>query len=386
MFPDRFVPTGRYGAVVCGLAVALLLAGCVGLSDDTPDLPDGDEAVERFASVDVYNQTVVTQSTVDNETTEVRIERTVRPATGEQYQVTYRDGNRTVTVSNGTTRWIYRPAVNEVTRIQTEGTNQTQQVERLRDLVDSLETDEAGAPVTPIVPVFPSDSPASGGSFNATGYSEPIETEYRGVETVGTHDSYVVGLESAETSEREISQTLYYDTESFVLMRAEYSITTGDSQIEGQMRVRNISLNPPVDDSTFEFDPPDDATVVTPGIERFENESELRQAADTEVPEPSVPAGFEFERGTVVDQGVSLQYSDGPRSIFVVTRSTASVGGDESEQVDYRGRSYNLTREYGRILVDWRCGDTVYSVEGNVDRDTLLEVGDSIECPTATSA
>lgn len=386
MFPDRFVPTGRNGAVVCGLVVALLLAGCVGLSDDTPALPDSDEAVERFASVDVYNQTVVTRSTIDNETTEVRIERTVRPATGEQYQVTYRDGNRTVTVSNGTTRWIYRPAVNEVTRIQTESTNQTQQAERLRDLVDSLETDGAGTPVAPIVPVFPSGSPTSGGSFNATGYSEPIETEYRGVETVGTHDSYVVRLESAETSKREISQTLYYDTESFVLMRAEYSITTGDSQIEGQMRVRNISLNPPVDDSTFEFDPPDDATVVTPGIERFENKSKLRQAADTEVPEPSMPAGFEFERGTVVDQGVSLQYSDGPRSIFVVTRPTASVGGDESEQVDYRGRSYNLTREYGRVLVDWRCGDTVYSVEGNVDRDTLLEVGDSIECPTTTSA
>lgn len=378
------LPTRRQAAVAV-LALTALLAGCSGLSDDDPDIPDGDEAAERLSSVTVYNQTLITQSTVGNETgEEVRVERTVRPATGEQYQVTRRDGNRTVVVSNGTTRWLYQPVTNRVTRTQLEDTTQFRNAEQLRDLVNSLETDDtAESSVAPVVPIFASGESASAGSFNVTGYSEPVVTEYRGVETVSGRDTYVIRLESPNSSDRQIQQTLYYDTESFLLMGAEYSLTTGDSHIHGEMRVQNLTLNPSVGNSTFEFDPPDSATVVTNEFQRYQNRSELRRASRVQTPDPSVPEGFDFESGTVFKQNVSLRYTSGPANIFVARTDTDSLH-DDSEQVDYRGRTYFLAEEHGRTALHWRCDDSVYSVRGRLDRDTLLGVGDSIECPATT--
>ncbi len=379
MWSDR-----RQALALCVLAVVVLLAGCSGVLDDTPDLPDGDEAAERLSSVGVYNETVVVESTFGNETTESRIERTVRPTTGERYQVTRQNGNRTVTVSNGTTTWVYRPAAGEVSRIQTGGINASEQLERVRELVDSLDTD-GGAPVAPIVPSLVPGSSTQTGRYNVTSSRfEPVRTEYQGVETVAGRETYVLRMESTETAENRIQQTTYYDTETFVVMRAEYNVTVGDTRVEGQRVVRNISFDPPVEEGIFEFDPPDNATITTTDVQQYESYAELEQAVDGHVPDPSVPSRFEFDVGSHTDDGLSLQYSNGPAGLFV-SRSTAVEIDDSLEQVDDRERTY-FVREQNRITtVQWRCGDSVYSVGGDPDRETLLDVADSVACPAAGS-
>jgi outer membrane lipoprotein-sorting protein len=382
VWPDRLVPDRRQALTLCVLAVAVLLAGCNGVLDDTPDLPDGDEAAERLSSVGVYNETVVVESTFGNETTESRIERTVRPTTGERYQVTRQNGNRTVTVSNGTTTWVYRPAAGEVSRIQTGGINASGRLERIRELVDSLDTD-GGAPVAPIVPSLVPGSSTQTGRYNVTSSRfEPVRTEYQGVETVAGRETYVIRMESTETAENMIQQTTYYDTETFVVMRAEYNVTVGDTRVEGQRLVRNISFDPAVEESIFEFDPPDNATITTTDVQQYESYTELEQAVDGHVPDPSVPSGFEFDVGSRTENGLSLQYSNGPAGLFV-SRSTAVEIDDSLEQVDDRERTY-FVREQNRITtVQWRCGDSVYSVGGDPDRETLLDVADSVTCPAA---
>jgi len=381
--PDRATPTGRQAVALCVLAVALLLAGCSGVADDDPDLPDGDEAVARFSSVGVYNETVVVESTFGNETTERRIERTLRPGTGERYQVIRQDGNRTVSVSNGTTTWVYRPAANEVRRIQTGGVNVSAQLDGLRDLIDSLDTeDETETPVVPIGPSFGFDSTTRTGLYNATAFgSQPVRTEYRGVETVGGRETYVIGVESTGDAEREIQQTTYYDTETFVVMRQEYSVTVRGERIEGQRQVQNITFDPAIGESLFEFDPPDDATLVTTDVEQYESYTQLERAAEGHVPDPSVPAGFEFDTGSLTDDTVSLQYSDPPEGLFV-SRSTAVEIDDSLEQVEYRGRTYTVREQTVTTTVQWRCNDSVYAVGGDLDRDAVLDVADSIDCPT----
>ena len=380
MWPDRLVPDRRQALALCVLVVAVLLAGCNGVFDDTPDLPDGDEAAERLSSVGVYNETVIVESTFGNETTESRVERTVRPATGERYQVTHQDGNRTVTVSNGTTTWVYRPAAGEVSRIQTGGVNLSERRERIRKLVDSLDTD-GGATISPIVPLLVPGSSTQTGRYNVTSSRfEPVRTEYRGVETVTGRDTHVVRMESTETAENKIQQTTYYDTETFVVMRTEYNLTVGDTRIEGQRLVQNITFDPTVEKSIFEFDPPDNATITTTDLQQYESYTELEQAADGHVPDPSVPSEFEFDVGSLTEDGLSLRYSDAPAGLFV-SRSRAVEIDDTLEQVDDRRRTY-FVREQNRVTtVQWRCGDSVYSVGGNPDRDTLLDVADSVGCP-----
>lgn len=381
MSPDRLTPEGRQAVALCALAAVLLLAGCSGALEDSPDLPNGDEAVERLSSVAVYNETVTVDSTSGNETREFRIERTVRPATGERYQVVYRDGNKTVTVSNGTTTWVYQPAVNEATRIQTEGVTTSNQTAQVRELVDSLDTDDGTSPsIVPIGPLLTPDSTGKG-LYNATGFGpDTLRTEYRGVETVSGRETYVIGIESTESTEQEIQQTVYFDTETFVVMRQEYNATVAGERIEDQRRVQSITFDPDVDESLFEFDPPDNTTIRT-RIEQYGSYAALERAADGHVPEPSVPTGFEFDAGSLTDETVSLQYTNPPERLSV-SRSTAVEIDDSLERVDYRGRTYSVRERTETTTVQWRCNNSVYTVGGALDRDGLLEIADSIECPT----
>lgn len=375
--------TRRQAVAIVALAVALLFTGCSGLFGDEPALPDGDEAVERLNSAGIYNVTMTVESTFGNESTETRIERTIRPSTGEQYQVTIRNGTRTTVVSNGTIRWVYRPGANEVQRIQTNGSQQQSPAEQIRKLVDNVSTDdETGISIVPISPLFGSGSTAGNGSYSETIVgSEPTMTQYRGVETVNGRETHVIRMESPPDAENERQQTIYYDSEYFVPMKAEYEITVRGEHVEGEMRVQSVEFSPSVDDSIFEFDPPENATVITTTIREYENYTALRRASDGHVPDPDVPSEFEFELGTLTDRGLTLQYTDGPATISL-TRSTRGEVRADSERIDRQGRTYYYSDQFRTKAVQWRCDDTVYTLSAELERDRLLTVGGSVDCPT----
>lgn len=386
--------SARRWLLVAGLLVLVGLSGCSGLSGDGPELPDGEEAVERFSSVGVYNVTQITETTVDNETRTTRIEQTLRPATGERYQVARQNGTRTVSVSNNTTTWVYRPDREEVTRIiQDDERPQRVGTEQLRALVDSLETEDPEGAIAPIAPLFGATSADEGGLLTETNFTdEPMRTQYQGVETVAGRETYVVQLESAPDANRTISQTLYYDVEYFVPLRTEYELTTGDRQIEGEMNTQRTEFSPTVDDSVFEFDPPANATVRTTRLDRFQSYDELERAAESRVPAPEPPERFEFDSGTLrfefdsgtlTERGLTLRYSDGASTV-VVSRSSRNAQGVDSEQIEYEGRTYRYSNQYQRNVVSWQCGESRHTVAGNLERDRLLAVGASVECPAET--
>ena len=388
MILSRSGSGGRRTGALCLLAVALLLAGCSGVAEDTPDLPDGDEAVERFSSVGIYNVTVSVESTVGNKTTERTIERTVQPATGKRYQVAQQEGSRIVTVYNGTTRWVYRPVAGEVNREQE--TDVLDRVEELRELVGSLTTnDETVSPFVPIGPLVAPDSTSKQGLYNRTTLTfNSVRIQYQGVETVNGRETYVIRAESTDTAVKQVQQTTYYDTRTFVVMRQESVVTRDNKRVERQQQVTNITFDPTVDEGIFEFDLPDNATLATyddrrvSQVQQYRTTAELERAASGHVPDPSVPARFEFDTGSLTEQTVSLQYIDRPETL-TITRSRSGEIGDDLEQVDHRGRTYAISEQDKTTRVRWRCGDSVYDVGGPLDRDTVLGVADSVECPAA---
>jgi len=388
----------RRAVAVCALAVALLLAGCGGIASDDPELPDGDEAAERFASIDVYNATVVTESTLGNETTEIRIERTLRPATGERYEEAVVNGSRSITVSNGTTQWIYRPEQNEVTVIEGDGEERFNQTEQLRELFDSIEKEgesSSGPQFLPIVPTFAGSSGSEASStVRMDRSSDPLEVAYQGVETVGDRQAHVVTMESVEGAERRMEQTLYFDAEWFVILQGEWEIEIEDGgqreQVVGRMELRDVEFDPDIDEEVFEFEPPADATVSrTGGIDRFESYSDLASASDQPVPEPDVPADLEFEMGTLTNGSVSLQYGNDTTTVFVSRRTNRRSGDDElfedSEEIVRDGRTYYYA-QFAAGRVEWTCGDAIYSVGGELDREVLLDVATSVQCPSTADS
>ncbi|WP_436934323.1 LolA family protein [Halovenus marina] len=373
--------------MTAGLGVLLLLAGCSGLAGDEPELPTGETAAEQFSDVGVYNATVV--FTTDNGTTSNTIERTVRPSTGERYAVTAVDGERQITVSNGTTIWNYSPADNEVLVISTEGTggvrNQSRQI---RQLFESVAAEQPTEPVVlPIFSAFTSSS-TSNSAVQPGFWSEPVEVSYEGVERVSGRDAFVFQMESTEDAETQLEQTLYVDTEHYVVLRGEWTVVAeinGETEhITGSMRVEDIEFDPTVDDDIFEFVPPENATVSRPGqsIDRFESYDALVSGSDKPVPSPQLPADFEFESGTNATDAVSLRYTNGTADIFVTRRTTGGVR-EEAEQVTRNGRTYYYLGQSGVDTIQWRCDGAIYSVSGPVDRETLLTIGDSVECVPA---
>ena len=379
---DRSSPVRRQTAAVFALTVALLLTGCSAISDD-PEPPEPDEAVEGFSSVGVYNITVITESTVDNRTTELRVERTVRPATGERYQVTHRDGDRIILVSNGTTRWQYRPAANRVQRLPDSGFQESEHTEQLRELFDSLGSDgDSNDPFVPLSPLFAPNAGNDSGSDNNTGFGpEPMETQYQGIETVGGRDAHVITVETTAAAEVEIQQTVYYDTEFFVRLQSEYNMTVEGDRVTGETRAQRVDFSPSVDESIFEFEPPADATVVDTDIEQYDTYVGLSLGTDSHVPDPDLPAEFEFETATVRDGNLTMSYSSGLKTVFITRLLAATELPDESETIDYRGRTYQYNDELRGALIRWECGDNVYTVSGDLKRDTILDVGASIACP-----
>jgi len=384
----RSLSRQRRALALCGLAWLLVLAGCTGPVDSGPDVPTGTEAVEGFSSVDVYNATLISESQIGNETTETRVEQTVRPTTGERYQVATIDGNRTITVSNGTTTWIYDPTAQEVTVTTIEGAQQANQTGQVRQLFDSIEPEESeGLDGVPIITLFPVSPGSDGGSTTETDFwTEPVDVSYEGVETVSGREAHVVRMESAEDAERKMEQTLYFDAEYFVVLQGEWEMElemgNDTEQFEGRLRLEDVEFNPEVDDDIFEFEPPENTTVSEIGndIQQFERYTELVDATDEPVPAAQTPEGYAFERGTVTESAVSLVYTNDSETLFVTRRTTGEIANG-TEPITRRGRTYYYSDRYGSKTVQWRCGDTIYSVGGRLGRETLFEVANSVQCP-----
>jgi outer membrane lipoprotein-sorting protein len=379
--------------VLASLALLLSLAGCSGVLKSDPELPSGDEAAEQFSSVDVYNATLVYETQLQNQTITNTIERTIRPATGERYDVVTTDGTRRITVSNGTTTWTYTPADNEVTVISLDGSNATTTPEQIRQLVESVEREETNEVlVAPILPPIPGTAPKESDENSTTQmdiWTDPVEVTYDGVETVAGRETHVITMETVEGAENQMEQTMYLDAEHYVPLQAEWNIevngTAGPQQTTGSMRVEAIDFDPAVDDTLFEFEPPENATVSTPGqdIRTFESYDAIVAESDRPVPDPEVPSDFEFGTGSLTSDTVSIGYANETAQLFISRRTTGELTA-EAEQIDWNGRTYHYDEQFGSNTVQWTCGDAIYSiVSANLDRETLLEIADTVQCPSS---
>lgn len=377
----------RQVVLVCALAVVLVLAGCSGLSSDDPELPDGEEAAERFESVDTYNITWEQRTTFDNETTELTMKQTIRPSTGERYIETHNDGTRNITVSNGTTTWTYSPDQNEVTITQRDGGVVANQSDQIRQLVDAVETDETELQRTPILPLFTAGARSSGSSSVQTDlWTDPIQVSYEGVETVAGREAHVISMESTDDADREMKQTQYLDAEHFVVLKTSMELDGEVSDVEIEIEVENVEFNPGLDDDIFEFEIPENATVdrIGENIDQYESYDQVQRETAGHVPDPTVPGDFEFEIATVTNETVGLTYSNGTANLMVLRRESGEMS-DAAREIQQNGRTYYFTEEFG-TAIQWQCGEQLYSVQSfgpgdNIDREILLDVAASVECP-----
>lgn len=423
--PSDALPVRRVAlalTVVAVLAAGVLVFAPAGETDAQPHV--GHDAADRLAALDGLNATVESTFVRGNETTHSVRRVSVRPGTGELRSVPV-DGDGVVMVSNGSTMWLYRPADREVTRVGVgdaaagAASRQGERIERLFNrlnvspsAVDERETATASPRLVPL-PVVPAGSPPGAGvdgAVNRTSYG----VRYEGTDTVSGREVYVLALRPAGDGGGggqfgNYTQRLFVDAEWFLPLRTHTEWTLDGEQIEATTVYRNLSFEPGLPDSLFQFDPPPGVEVSAgpgPTVTSYDSVSALRANTSVPVPDPDLPASFGLVRAqttTGVGEAVSLRYTNATASLTVtasrvpnatrtngtrtnatrtnITRTNGTDALPDGERVSV-GTETGIYRQVAtsRVLT-WSCGDVQYSVLGTgVSRDLVVELARSVGC------
>lgn len=361
MVPDRS------SMAVFGVVVLLALSGC--LSGGQLSAEQEKQVIERFEErmdgIDGFTATMDSETTLDGTTHETTAEIAVRPGTGEMRQEVLAPEERAgdVTVRNETHTVSYDADANEY---------------RVYEFDSNLGERDLTSQITTLV--------------------DTHDIYYNGTETLDGTETHKVTLvpnetaaESADatTGSAAVTTTMWLDAEETFPVKMVTEVDTDEMSTTSTVTYSDVELNPGLDDGRFQFDPPADATRAQqtgPDIEQFESVDALEDATDAHVPSPTLPDGFEFESGHVVDYenhtSISLRYTDGDRRVSVTASTSPEFPGHEpdGEEVDLGERTgyYQEFDESGMIV--WRCDDGGYAVGGDVERSTLTAVATSVSC------
>jgi outer membrane lipoprotein-sorting protein len=383
---------------VCLLCVVAVLAGCTAMSDDE-ELPDRGEIEETYTSLDAYSATFVFNSSSKTPESIERVspsrtegELIVRPGTGELYRmVELKDGsNSQIAVSNGTVAWVYDGGTNRARRLETTRTDsQRRQLRQIVARINRNGNEGKSESALPIVPIGISDGLEGGtDSESIAGFNVSTTAVYEGTEPVDGREAHVLTVESTDGSEVRGRWTYYLDTEWYVTLRSTSTLTIDGNQLRTSFRLQNVTFNSEVPGDQFEFTPPDNATVTGSKTEvgRHKSREQLAAVTDLRVPDPDVPAEFEFEtaRRTLSDsvESISLRYTSDVATLTVSRRNVTddmSVDGRRQEvQIGDRTGVYKESPR--RSQLRWRCPETTQSIRGSLSLETLVDIAESIDC------
>lgn len=373
-------------AVVCVLA----LAGCAAFLADDPELSGPGAVEETHDSLEAYSiEGTYVVSGPENESP-IRTETSViaRPGTGEIYEETVNEsGARTISVSNGTTRWVYTEGARTVTRFPAEESVRDTAV--VVDLVAAVNNASGSDPPR----LFPAFRGAGTGQDPAettvapVGISESVAVSYEGTETVAGRQTHVIVTErpaadNASADAPRTKQRVYVDAEWYVILKTEAETRVDDRTYRTSFVAERVEFEPDVDNGLFEFEPPENATVVDP-TSRYETIEDYEALAETvpDPPDPDTPDGFTFDQATVNEEAdsVVIRYTDGETRLVVSRTPASDAPAPDGEPVTLGDRTGSYSDEL-TPTVTWSCAGDRYQVLGELDRERLVSIAASVAC------
>lgn len=384
----------RLQVVAVLLLSGLLLAPFLGLGGSpAADNPDPEqlvqEAVDSADSEPIKGvRTDVFQRDDQFEMTTVAVTR--QPPTHSRIEVLEAietDSRSDLTISNESTMWRYFQDEQRAVRVDADRqvAERTQTFHRhTRELLDQYEATYVGTErvenrETHVVELTPPDD-------TALELSLDIQT--------GNTD-YQFALEEASDERWFVTrETLWIDTETAYPVKQEVEWTDKEGDVVGSniRTYHELTVGAEIDeDETFDFDPPEQATVVDPTVpetETYPSVDSAASAVEFTVPEPTIPSGYELEGAMVQtvddDQGVMLTYTRGGQTITIHV-SERTLRGDADRIVDSNvgGVDGTLLTVDGRTSLAWDCGDLSYRVSGLPEVNALTSIADSIGCDSA---
>ncbi len=385
----------RQTLLTVAVAVLLVTSGCTGLdvlADDAATPPDVDVA-QRYESLDTLEATQVT--TVDSKTTNetrslVRID--VTDNRFRQFQRVLAPESRAgdVTVVNESGSLVYDADENTVTRAPRTGSysgrHQTTYLERVVSAARGDDMTEPPDGVSPL-PVVPATRTKPSIPEDAI---EGFEVEYLGTQTVAGRTAHGFELTAVSEAALSVNRTLWLDSEYYYPLQTSQRLDDRNRTIESSTRLTNVTFDADLPPGAFDFDVPENATVESLNVstQSFDSVNALREHVDVSVPDPEVPAGYEFEEAQYIGGNVtqaSLQYVTATGERLTVTKMPSAPHRlrefDSGENVTIAGRAGQYVTTPRSNFVSWSCGDTRYAVVAtDLDEESLLAVADSVGC------
>lgn len=392
-------------AVVC-LATAGVYVVFGGDAETATDGPIGENASERYESIDGVSANVTIVMETPNESDRIAMRLKQRPGTQYVYQRVYNGSDEYREIySNGSVMWQYDPQKREATRMTLDNRSFEQgdmgaQLDELFAQIDADDGDRDGPKrgVSPLPePPGPVTSDPAVGTVappNATEY----DVSYLGTETVDGRETHVVEIDGTlqgrgEMMMSNVTQTLWIDAERYFPLKYYQTWDRPGGTYEITQTFSDVTFDPGLEDSEFEFEPPENVTVkerAYPSVESYDSRDELAADAEMPVPDPDLPDDFSLERGRLVNgsaQSVSLTYANDTAEVVVSVQNATYEESGNGEEITVNGRNGTYSEFGDTGVASWTCGDRTYSVMGEaLTRSFVIGVAESIDCANESAA
>jgi len=343
--------------VVLIVLLSLLLSGCIwGMSAEQI----GEKMQEKYDSLEDYRGTMITSFETDGQTTihEARFA-FKKPGKSRYEYLSPEEMRGNIMVSDGETMWIYDAGKNEVQKV-TMPKYEMPEIdygEIIRDMMEKYNVDLQGS------------------------------------ESVSNRDCYVLVL-TPKDENATMRQKLWVDKEYWMPMRIEMEMEFGGKTMKSWVEYRDMEFNVGIPDSEFEFEVPEGAEVTEKEIpmpEMFNSVEEAQEEVDFTILVPEyIPEGYEFERAIVIDikdeKSVSLSYKKGVEILSLTESMGEEITGslEGAEKVDINGREGEYIKMGMNKLLRWDCDGLSLSLMGELDKEELLKVAESVDCREET--
>lgn len=352
------LPSSR-ALLTVAVAVLTVLSGCSGLSGSDMSADEiGDRIEQKHENIDSYEATIERQVDSPDRDLSTKSKIVAKPQAGLMRTEALAPANQrgNVMVSNETTTWMYNASANTARQMDSLGVTGMQQP-NYGKLVDH--------------------------------FTENYDISVEGITTVADRSVYVLDLTPKENASQFAGNTtLWVDKDRWFPVKTKMRYSYDNETTTVTTTYRNLSFNTGVDNSTFDFEPPANATietVSTPSTQQYDTRSAAAENASVAVPDPAVPDEYTLEQAIVSEYddtvSVRLQYSNGSSHLTVakqVGQQSKSTRGNETVQVGNSTGSYQQIGDH-RIL-NWNCADSSYTATGELSKDELLSTAESIDC------
>jgi hypothetical protein len=117
----------------------------------------------------------------------------------------------------------------------------------------------------------------------------------------------------------------------------------------------------------------------------YDSLSTLANATSVAVPEPAVPERYSLITADRIDgatfDAVQMRYRDGTSSIIVTKTTEQSYSNtSKGEPIRIAGETARYRSTGVQSVIVWECYGYIYTVVGDVQKETLVEVATSVAC------